>query len=204
MRDRSKTKEKILDAVGTLLAKNGFSKLGINTIAREAGVDKVLIYRYFGGLPQLLRHFASHGRFWPSIAELLGDKRASLTDLAEASIAIMQGYLKSIRQRPVTQEIMRWELHERNELTDELARHREQQGLELLALIDAPAKKARTTGDFNACAAIIHAGLSYLVLRAKTADTYIGVDLTSDEGWQRIHDGIAELVGAYVERLNNS
>jgi AcrR family transcriptional regulator len=202
VRDRYKTQEKILDAVGTVLAKRGFSKLGVNTIAREAGVDKVLIYRYFGGLPRLLRRFAAHGGFWPSIAELLGDKRASLTDLTEASIAILQGYLKALRKRPITQEIMRWELHERNELTDELARHREQQGLELLALIDAPSTE-RAAGEFNACAAIIHAGLSYLVLRAKTADIYIGVDLTSDEGWQRIHNGIAELVESYMERVKN-
>jgi len=54
-----------------LLAKNGFESLGINNIAREAGVDKVLIYRYFGGLPQLFRAFAEKGNFSPSLEEIV-------------------------------------------------------------------------------------------------------------------------------------
>ena len=49
------------------------ARVGVNAIAREAGVDKVLIYRYFGGLPELLRQWGASGRFWPSVDELLGD-----------------------------------------------------------------------------------------------------------------------------------
>ncbi len=199
-RDRDNTKRKILEAVGALLARTGFSKVGINTVAREAGVDKALIYRYFGGMPGLLRAFAVHGRFWPTIAELLGGKRESLTSLAEASVTILQGHLAALRSRPVTQEIMRWELQERNELTDELARHREQQGIELMELMNAPAP-GQAGGDFAAVAAIVHAGLSYLVLRSKTADSYLGVDLGSEDGWRRIDAAIDEVVRGYVESL---
>jgi hypothetical protein len=54
-RDRAATEERILAAVGQVLARDGFGAIGVNAIAREAGVDKVLIYRYFGGLPELLR-----------------------------------------------------------------------------------------------------------------------------------------------------
>ncbi len=44
-RNRGLTASKIIDAVGHVLARDGFTKIGINAIAREAGVDKVLIYR---------------------------------------------------------------------------------------------------------------------------------------------------------------
>jgi AcrR family transcriptional regulator len=53
-RNKEETKARILAAVGKLLAESGFRQLGINAIAREAEVDKVLIYRYFGDLPALL------------------------------------------------------------------------------------------------------------------------------------------------------
>ena len=53
-RDKEETKMRIVTAVGRQLAKGGFRDLGVNSIAKEAGVDKVLIYRYFGGLPLLL------------------------------------------------------------------------------------------------------------------------------------------------------
>src|SRR5262245_61271359 len=65
--------DRILDAVARLLPESGFDGLAINAIAREAGVDKVLIYRYFGGLPGLLEAFAQRGDYWPSAEELVGD-----------------------------------------------------------------------------------------------------------------------------------
>ncbi|MFO7645107.1 MAG: TetR/AcrR family transcriptional regulator, partial [Desulfosarcina sp.] len=68
-RDREATRELLVDAVGKLLAEKGFTHLGVNAVARQAGVDKVLIYRYFGGLPGLIKAFGQEGDFWPSIEE---------------------------------------------------------------------------------------------------------------------------------------
>ena len=56
-RDREATRARLIAAVGNLLAREGFKGLGVNAVAREAGVDKVLIYRYFGGLPELIVAF---------------------------------------------------------------------------------------------------------------------------------------------------
>ena len=53
-RDRSETTARILAAVGEVLARDGFGALGVNAVAKHAGVDKVLIYRFFGGMPELL------------------------------------------------------------------------------------------------------------------------------------------------------
>ncbi len=47
-RSKETTRLRLISAVGTLLARQGFNALGINAVAEEAGVDKVLIYRYFG------------------------------------------------------------------------------------------------------------------------------------------------------------
>ena len=44
------TEKKLLTAVSTIIEEEGFTKLGVNHIARQAKCDKVLIYRYFGGL----------------------------------------------------------------------------------------------------------------------------------------------------------
>src|SRR5262249_27082715 len=71
-RARARTEEEILAAVGRLLESSGFDELGMNAVAREAGVDKVLVYRYFGKLPDLLRAFAERGGHWPTDAELVG------------------------------------------------------------------------------------------------------------------------------------
>lgn len=199
-RDSTATKERILQAVGTLLAERGFSGIGVNAIARAAGVDKVLLYRYFGSLPELLRAYGKQGSFWPTIREQLGDmKEIATSPLARLALKVLVGHLRSLRQRPQTQEIMRWELQERNELTDELARTREQQGMEILELLPS-ATSAERKLDLPAIAALLHAGITYLVLRSKTADVYLGVDLQSEAGWKRIEGAVTRITEAVFGR----
>jgi AcrR family transcriptional regulator len=196
-RDSDATRKRILAAVGDLLARQGFQEIGINAVARKAGLDKVLIYRYFGGMPQLLRAFAQQGEFWPTIGQLLGRKLTEIGDMdvADLSVALLKGYLRELRKRVTTQEVLRWEVVQRNELTDELAAVREAQGLEILDLLPA-ADGAAGDRDLAAVGALLHAGVMYLVLRSKTADAYMGVDLQTEEGWSRIERAIESLAGA--------
>ena len=189
-RDRGRTEEDLLSAVGRLLAKSGFDDVGVNAVAREAGVDKVLIYRYFGKLPDLLRAFAERGGHWPTDAELLGDDAPA--DPAELAAHVLVRFGRAIRSRPETLSIMRRELSERNPLTDALAEAREQQALRL-------AERIGDLGvDAPAVGAIIAAGLTYLALRAPTVQAYNGVDLHSDEGWLRIERAVRRVVAALV------
>src|SRR5262245_14611200 len=121
----------ILAAVGRLLETSGFEDVGVNAVAREAGVDKVLIYRYFGKMPELLTAFAKRGEHWPSDAELLGE--APPADPAALAAHVLVHFGRAIRKRTQTQAILRHELSERNPLTDALADTREEQALRLLS-----------------------------------------------------------------------
>ncbi len=44
--------------------------MGVNALAREAGFDKVLIYRYFGDLDGVYRAFAAQSDFWWTLGEM--------------------------------------------------------------------------------------------------------------------------------------
>ena len=46
-KNRENTEKKIIDAAYAIIEKDGFESLGINAVAKEAQVSKVLIYRYF-------------------------------------------------------------------------------------------------------------------------------------------------------------
>ena len=48
------TEKRLLEAVSKVIEEEGFTKIGINRIAKQSQCDKVLIYRYFGGLDGLL------------------------------------------------------------------------------------------------------------------------------------------------------
>jgi AcrR family transcriptional regulator len=198
-RDSAKTRERILAAVGTVLAREGFAGLGINAVAREAGVGKTLIYRYFGGLPELLREFANAG-FWPTHRELTGIEPSELRAMSPeaAARAVLGGHLRELRARPVTREIMKWELLQKNELGDALARAREESGIELLAALPRAMRNAHTR-DLAAVGALLHAGISYLAMRSDTVNDYLGIRLDEEAGWKRIRTAIDDIVRSLTQ-----
>lgn len=69
-RNRPATEDRIRSAAWRLLEREGLPSWGVNAVAREAGVDKVLLYRYFGGHEELLLHLLERNRFWPDPAAL--------------------------------------------------------------------------------------------------------------------------------------
>jgi AcrR family transcriptional regulator len=192
-RDRERTRERILDAAVRVLARRGFGGLGVNAVAREAGVDKVLLYRYFGGLEELVAAVAARPDFWPrpaasgpagaeTPAAFLGRARESLL-----------GLHRGLRERPLTQEVLRWELVERTPLTDRLAAFREAAGIADLGRIPA---QAFAGVDVPAVAALLSAGLIYLVLRGKTAPAFLGVSLRDEAGAARVERALEGILDA--------
>ncbi|MDF5723520.1 MAG: hypothetical protein PUP91_24245, partial [Rhizonema sp. PD37] len=149
------------------------SAIAGRAIAREAGVDKVLIYRYFENLPSLLQTFGKEGNYWITVEELIGDQTVvEAESLADWMVLFLTHFLHDLQTRPITQEIMRWELLEGNELTHELATVRDHVAIESLEFLkhkcSFPLNK-----DIPAISAVLIAGIVYLVMRTKVSDTFL-------------------------------
>jgi AcrR family transcriptional regulator len=191
-RSRSATEERLLAAVGVVLARDGFGAIGVNSVAREAGVDKVLIYRYFGGLPELLKTWGESGRFWPTVQDLLGDDPAAFLALpvAERYARFFEHFIDGLRSRPLTLEVMAAELLERNELTAILEAEREAWGAEAARVIGGP-ELARDP-SLATLTLLLVAGVQYLLLRARKIHTFGGVTLQDDAGWTRLKTALRD------------
>lgn len=189
-RDRGATEQRILAAVGTVLARDGFAAVGINAIAREAGVDKVLIYRYFGGLPELLQAWGASGRFWPTIDELLGDDPAALLAQPEGErwARFFEHFIDGLRARPLTIEILAAEVLERNALTAVLESEREAWGEQAARVLGGASLSARP--ELRTLTLLLVAGVQYLLLRARRIRIFGGLEINSDAGWQAIKQDI--------------
>src|SRR5262245_44895787 len=70
-RDRRATEEALQEAVGQVLLTRGASALTPSAVAAHAGVDKALIYRYFGDFESLLSQYAKTPGYWPSVDEIV-------------------------------------------------------------------------------------------------------------------------------------
>lgn len=185
-RDKNSTKQKLINAVGSIILKEGFSGIGVNSIAKEAGVDKVLIYRYFDGLDGLLKTYVTQKDYYSNQIELQTNKADDTFTLAEN---IFLGQFKKSFTDKEFQEILLWELNTKNEITTYLANEREKAGIETLKtagksinikLIDVPALSS-----------IIIGGIYYLSLRSRTTGVFNGIDLANEKGWKRIEKSIS-------------
>jgi len=194
-RDREATRQRLMAAAGRVLARDGFAKLGINAVAAEAKTDKVLIYRYFGGLPGLMEAYAATGDFWPTVEELLNGVSPALPP-AEATARMFTNYRTALAARPLTLEILAWETVERNEITAILESQRTKASAELIEQIKTRAPN--THFGLETGATLIAAAIGYLIVRARTISRYSGLDLTSDAEWERVDCEIQRmLVAAY-------
>lgn len=194
-RDRARTEHELIEAVGRVLARDGFQSLGVNTVARAAGTDKVLIYRYFGDLAGLMRAYGDSADFWPTVDEVLGPDPESLRALPPGPriSRIVTRLLKALSARPQTIEILAWETVQVNALTAMLADVRERWSRDIIARAMPDAKASDT--DWVALADLLVAGFQYLLIRSRTVPEYGGINLSTEAGWARIENAIRTACG---------
>ena len=182
-RDAEATRAKFLGAVGALLRKDGLQALGVNAIAKKAGRDKVLLYKYFGDLDGLYARFAATAGLFPDLKEMLGPlaSRAGKMKSLDLAKAVASGYLREIRKRPLTLEILRWELVVQNPLTKALSDFRTRQTQEFNALMRSPPGV-----DMAAVTSLLYGGMVYLLLKAAAPEKFNGLDLGDHATWARV------------------
>lgn len=54
--NRERTERKLLEAIDRIIEEYGIQQVGVNLVSKIAGVNKVLLYRYFGGIEGAIEH----------------------------------------------------------------------------------------------------------------------------------------------------
>jgi AcrR family transcriptional regulator len=185
----------MIRAVGTLLARDGFQGMGVNAVAREAGVDKVLIYRYFGSLESLIDRYCQEVDFWPTADELIGyDEEGIMQHEPHRRLAIiMQNMGKSVRRRPLTQEIVAWELVATTEFSRHLNAARKRVSAEVFQRF-FPEVEVPETGPsghpIRETYYLLAAAIVMLVIRNRQDALFDRRDLNEDEHWAALEQTI--------------
>lgn len=192
-RDKEKSKQRLLNAVGKLLQSKGFSALKVNDIAAAAGLDKKLIYKYFGGRDQLVDEYLVSIDFWSNVKEQ--DAPPVITDGGQEFVKqmIVQQY-DYVASNKEFQKILLWGLSEKRKSLQNLADEREIAGEVLLQNITDPffGDKAE---NFRASMAIIISGAYYLNMYSGASNsTFCGIDPAKEEGEKAIKKALVSLV----------
>lgn len=182
-RDREQTEKLILEAATKLIAEKGFTAFGVNAVAKEAGVDKVLIYRYFGDLPGLVEQLGSRLDLWLGSAETV---QAPLQSYATFTTPVLLHYLRELRGNVLLQRLLAWELVQEDEHIQRLAKARSKAISSWFAKVSAGAPLPPKGVDAGAINALLIGAAHHLALRESSAGEFTGIDLHSPEHWKRL------------------
>ncbi|MBN2510756.1 MAG: helix-turn-helix transcriptional regulator [Spirochaetales bacterium] len=192
MKNRHHTEQDIIAAVDTLARRKGIQKLGINAVARQAGVSKVLIYRYFGGFEELLAAWALKNSYW---AGHLPPPETGPRNLSDG-IDILKGQITTMRSTPLLREIERWLLLENSTVGSTIMARLEERGTALTRAFSSLLKPGKndTSIDTEALIALLTAGVAYLSMKSDRCNVYNGVPLDNEEGWNRISRTLENII----------
>ncbi len=188
-KSRINTEQKIIAAVESILLHSGFPEIGINAIARKAGCDKVLIYRYFDGLDGLLRQFAETTDLWWTVDEIIIENKDEISDLLLPQFldTLLKRHIKAVQKRPLTQEIMAWEMSQSNPLTRALSKARTEQGVLLVKAVRYHFNQPNI--DIGGILGIFGAAVNYLIMRTRHSHSE-----HEKEEWWRLEQSINSLL----------
>lgn len=189
-RNRAETEARIISAVRAILARDGFAAINISAVAAEAGVDKVLIYRYFGKIDDLLAAFGRSADFWPTVDEVLAPDMEVMAP-AERLTTFFDRYIEALRSRPLTIEILAMEVNIANPLTAALDAAREEWGTEIARRLGSGTEF--DIAEMNTAVALVSAGIQFVLIRARRTGVFSQIAITNDADWAVVRQHLAWL-----------
>ena len=171
-RNSLQVKIDLIDAVGKSLRKYGHTRLGINIISQEAGIEKATIYRHFNDFNHLLQSYVEKQDFWLLKLKEYGENE--ITDYRTFLKYLLTEQFETLYKNEELQELLIWELGDKDDIVTPLALTREIMARKLLK--QTKGLLTEQTGNFNFIMAMLIAGIYYLVLH-KDKSTFCDMDL---------------------------
>ncbi|KGO00406.1 TetR family transcriptional regulator [Porphyromonas macacae] len=194
MKDRDLTEKKILDAVGNIIIHEGFENIGVNSVAQKAGVSKMLIYRYFGSLDELITKYILQKDYWINITV----DPVKSSNLSRSIKQLFRQQIAQLREDTTLKRLYRWELSANNASTNRLREKREQNGCQLIKIVSELTHSSEK--EVAALATILSASISYLALSEELNPTYNGINLQSEKGWEQIAEGMDLIIDLWLKQ----
>ncbi|MFB9843932.1 TetR/AcrR family transcriptional regulator [Mucilaginibacter ginsenosidivorans] len=186
--------KRLIEAVGQILKDKGYTGLGVNKIAFQAGVSKELIYRYFDSLNNLLKAYISGKDYWqPLLTELSVAAIEKPPDMLQLFVTLLQDQFRFFYEEKEMQKFILWQISELNVLMRSISENRESEGAKLLNLTD---EHFRDSGiNFRPIVALLLGGIYYVILHAENnRSTVAGVDANLEKDREELLIAIEQIL----------
>ncbi len=190
---RAATEARLVDAARQVLIEAGCHGFGVNGVARAAGCDKQLIYRYFGGLDGLITALAAcEGAALAAALEANAPPRP-VTDYGALIDQLVLAYLETLTANRAAQNLVLWELSGPVPALAGFAKARAKMLAGWIARHQGALAPPRGV-DALAVNALLIALVHQMVLARRSAEAGRAVTARHDEAWARGRAALSHMV----------
>ena len=185
-------RQRILESLGDLLARQGFDGLSLDVVAKAAGLERAVILRHFQDLDDIVTAFGQSAAFWPTVAELreeVADRFAFMPPRAQLA-HFFKATIRGLLARPRTLDILAWELMTRNRYTRLLEYPRVRAALEFFETVTGEVPESL---DLTAVVAVLGGAGIFLSVRSRQSGVFGGLNLYDDTDRERV-DRVLDLL----------
>lgn len=196
VKDRALTERKLIAAIGAILKEDGYRGLGLNRIAKTAGVNKNLIYRYFGDVDTLVETYIREKDFWladnKEFPEVFTPKAGKEQIIASIS-DLLHNQLNYFYNSEEMQHIILSEISEDSQILKRLSALRETMAEPFFSLTEKYFENSAL--NFRALSAIMTSGIYYLVLQSKKNEAInCGINIRTEQGREMVSKTIRQMI----------
>jgi AcrR family transcriptional regulator len=199
-RDRFATRAALLNTAASIIASRGLPQLGINSLAHAANCDKVLIYRYFGGLDGVLTALGAERTLWPHV-EIPPDDADNNQSLADFVKDLLLEEWAALSSATLIVQSAAAELTSHNPLGAATSLQRTELHAQLIAKIKST-HNVPPYIDLPALLELLSAALTLFALRAahgESSEHTESFDPTTPQGWRRIEKMLSAITRALLD-----
>ncbi|KAA2223606.1 TetR/AcrR family transcriptional regulator [Chryseobacterium sediminis] len=203
IRNKERSKKKFLDAVGKILRTKGHAALKVSGIAATAGVDKKMIYTYFGGIDGLIDEYIRSQDYWSKVTtDEVGKIQPRLDDGGKSFMEeMLLSQFDYVYKNREAQKLLLWRISEPRKSLKKLTDTQEENGEYIFKLLMDPHFKENAE-EVRSIMAILVSGLYYLnMYAAMNGSIFCGIDVDTSKGREKIKKAISFLLNQTYENL---
>jgi len=201
--DKDRSKQRLIQAVGTVIKVKGYTGLTATNISKAAGLDRKLVTLYFGSVDNLIEIYVKSKDYWvaasgemDSITESNQEK-----DTKQLLEKLLLNQLDYFYGNEEMQKIVLWQISQRSQIMFQVCEEREQLSSKFFAITDKELKDKDI--DLRAVVGLLVAGIYYMVLHAKSTDSlFCEIDINKPEGMKRIKEAICLILESAYNNFN--
>ncbi len=204
-RSKKLINNEIMKAVSQVISEQGFGKLGINSVAIQAKVEKPFIYRNFGTFDKVLEEYILKNDYWMKfIMQRAFEGKTDSTgnqDIHGIFTNLLTELYKTMDESRDFRNIILWELYEDTPFIRKTAQRREIETRDEVALLNTHFQNANV--DIETITSILISGIYYLVLH-KNISTFCGIDFKTKEGKKRMVEALKYMSNVIFDQVDKN